>query len=64
MPGGNHSKMVIVDDSLCYIGSDNAYPSFNQEFGIWIDDQPSIQSLITNYWDGLSLFINNQQNVS
>ena len=53
---GNHAKLVIVDDSVCYIGSDNAYPSYNQEFGLWVDDQPSIQSFITNYWDGLWLF--------
>ncbi|MEN3331001.1 MAG: hypothetical protein V7641_366 [Blastocatellia bacterium] len=54
----NHSKMVIVDDSVCYIGSDNAYPSYNEEFGLWIDDQPSIASFITDYWNGLWEFAN------
>lgn len=53
---GNHSKMVLVDDLVCYIGSDNAYPSYNEEFGIWIDDAPSIQSLIDQYWNGLWTF--------
>lgn len=50
---GNHSKLVIVDDSVCYIGSDNAYPCYCQEFGVWIDDQASLKSFLSNYWDGL-----------
>ncbi len=48
---GNHSKLVIVDDAVCYIGSDNAYPCYNQEFGIWIDDQTSINALVNGFWD-------------
>ncbi|HYE54961.1 MAG TPA: hypothetical protein VD996_08965, partial [Chitinophagaceae bacterium] len=35
---GNHCKMMMVDDAACYIGSDNAYPSYNTEFGIWVED--------------------------
>jgi hypothetical protein len=53
---GNHAKLVIVDDAVCYIGSDNAYPSYNEEFGLWIDDEPSIQSLINEYWNDLWTF--------
>lgn len=48
----NHSKLVVVDDALCYIGSDNVYPSYNEESGIWIDDQQAIQRFIDEYWTG------------
>lgn len=50
---GNHCKLTIVDDTLCYIGSDNAYPSYNNEFGVWIDDQAAIRAFIQDYWQGL-----------
>lgn len=49
----NHSKLVVVDDCVCYIGSDNAYPSFLPEFGIWIDDAPSIEAFVEKYWNPL-----------
>lgn len=50
---GNHSKLVVVDDAVCYVGSDNAYPSYNEEFGVWIDDATAISSLVSQYWDAL-----------
>lgn len=46
----NHSKMVIVDDAVCYIGSDNAYPAYLEEFGVWIDDRTAIRDLVERYW--------------
>jgi hypothetical protein len=49
---GNHSKVFVIDDSVMYVGSDNAYPSYNTEFGLWIDDLPSIQNYISGYWSG------------
>lgn len=49
----NHSKMVMVDDALAYVGSDNAYPSYNQEFGVWLDDEKAVQALRQGFWDGL-----------
>ena len=49
----NHSKLVVVDDALCYIGSDNLYPGYNEESGIWIDDQQAIQRFVDEYWTGL-----------
>ena len=52
-PGhGNHSKVVVVDGSLMYVGSDNAYPSYNAEFGFWFDDARSIGNYLSQYWDG------------
>jgi hypothetical protein len=53
---GNHSKLVMVDDTVCYVGSDNAYPSYSQEFGIWLDDPSSIDALLSQFWTGLWSF--------
>jgi hypothetical protein len=50
---GNHSKVVIVDDGLCYIGSDNAYPSYNLEFGYWIEDRKAIEDFVGGVWNDL-----------
>jgi hypothetical protein len=48
-----HCKLVVADDSVVYIGSDNAYPAYCEEHGLWVGDQSSIDDLITNYWNGL-----------
>jgi hypothetical protein len=29
------------------------YPSYNEESGIWIDDQQAIQSFVSEWWNGL-----------
>jgi hypothetical protein len=51
---GNHSKLIVVDDSVCYVGSDNVYPSYNEEFGVWLDnDARAISSFVSDYWKGL-----------
>ncbi len=52
----NHAKLVVVDEALCYIGSDNFYPGYNEESGIWIDDQQAIQRFVAEYWTGLWRF--------
>jgi hypothetical protein len=49
----NHAKVAIVDDALLYVGSDNAYPSYNVEFGLWIGDEPSVQAFVNDYWTPL-----------
>jgi hypothetical protein len=41
----NHCKVTSVDDKLLYVGSDNAYPNYNEEHGIWIEDKDAI-----HYW--------------
>jgi phosphatidylserine/phosphatidylglycerophosphate/cardiolipin synthase-like enzyme len=48
-----HSKFVMIDEHLCYIGSDNAYPSYNLEAGFWTDDPVALKSLVTGYWQPL-----------
>ncbi|GEM_PF-2004692 len=47
---GNHCKMFLVDDNVLYIGSDNAYPQYNEQYGLWIDDEECIKSFIENNW--------------
>lgn len=35
----SHSKVVCVDKKLMYVGSDNAYPCYNEEHGVWVEDE-------------------------
>lgn len=48
-----HSKIVCIDDRIMYCGSDNAYPSYNEEHGIWIEDEPTIQAWKEKFWNEL-----------
>lgn len=36
---GNHAKVVMADDSIFYVGSDNMYGAGLAEFGIVVDDK-------------------------
>ena len=45
-----HSKIVCVDDRLLYVGSDNAYPSYNEEHGAWIEDAAEVASWKKKFW--------------
>jgi hypothetical protein len=56
----NHAKVVVVDDALCYVGSDNAYPSYNTEFGLWHGDTGAIAHFVQDYWTGLWAFASEQ----
>lgn len=47
----NHSKVVVVDGKVMYVGSDNAYPSYNEEHGVWVDDQPTIDRWLEGFFD-------------
>ena len=47
----NHCKIVCVDDRLLYIGSDNAYPSYNEEHGVWIEDAAEVESWKKKFWN-------------
>ena len=48
-----HSKIVCVDEKVMYVGSDNIYPSYNEEHGVWIEDQKTISKWIDGYWSTL-----------
>jgi phosphatidylserine/phosphatidylglycerophosphate/cardiolipin synthase-like enzyme len=47
----NHSKVVVVDGKVMYVGSDNIYPSYNEEHGVWVDDQPTIDGWLGGFFD-------------
>jgi hypothetical protein len=53
----SHSKIVCVDKKVMYVGSDNAYPSYNEEHGVWIEDGETIDAWLdgffTGYWKKL-----------
>jgi hypothetical protein len=47
----NHAKIWIVDDKVFYVGSDNIYPAYLQEFGYIIGSSEKTQEFIQNYWN-------------
>lgn len=49
----NHCKVVCVDNRMMYIGSDNAYPSFDEEHGISIDDAAAVKTRQDKFWMGM-----------
>jgi phosphatidylserine/phosphatidylglycerophosphate/cardiolipin synthase-like enzyme len=48
-----HAKLVCVDRSLLYVGSDNQYPHYNEEFGCWVEDEEHIDSFFKEFYDGI-----------
>lgn len=48
----NHAKVMIVDDEVCIIGSDNLYPGFLSEFNNLIEGE-FVNELLTEYWEPL-----------
>jgi len=46
-----HSKHFIVDDMCCYIGSQNLYVSDLAAWGVIIDDEAQVQTMIEEYWN-------------
>ena len=50
---GNHAKIVMIDDQIFYIGSDNAYGSGLAEFGMITDDADIAGEFNEKYWEPL-----------
>ena len=50
---GNHAKILMVDDSIVYMGSDNAYGSGLAEFGLITDDVLRAGEFNDQYWKPL-----------
>jgi phosphatidylserine/phosphatidylglycerophosphate/cardiolipin synthase-like enzyme len=52
----NHAKVYIIDDTNCFVGSDNFYVSGTlhglQEFGYLIEGE-AVKTFIADYWDNL-----------
>lgn len=49
---GNHSKVMIVDDEVCIVGSDNLYPGNLAEVNYLIEGEP-VNDLLESYWKPL-----------
>ena len=52
-PNSIHTKTVCVDEQLLYVGSDNLYPSYNEEHGIWVDDKAALSDWVENFWKAM-----------
>jgi hypothetical protein len=50
---GNHAKIMIVDDELYIVGSDNLYPGFLSEIDYMVEGADAVNELITLYWNPL-----------
>lgn len=50
---GNHAKIMIVDNEVYVIGSDNLYPGFLSEIDYMVEGADAVNELITSYWNPL-----------
>ncbi|KAF7167881.1 hypothetical protein CNMCM5623_001028 [Aspergillus felis] len=48
-----HGKVVCIDESVLYVGSDNAYPNYNEQHGCWVQEAENVQAFMHEYYDGL-----------
>jgi murine toxin len=49
---GNHAKIMIVDDEVCIVGSDNLYPGSLAEVNYLMQGE-TVNDLINSYWEPL-----------
>jgi hypothetical protein len=50
-PFANHAKLVEVDDTAFYIGSENVYPAGLQELGVIVQSTAAAATLRSEYID-------------
>lgn len=50
-PISNHAKVWIANDEMFYVGSDNAYPGFLQEYGFIVADPAATTQFLSTYWN-------------
>jgi len=50
---GLHSKHFIVDDTCCYIGSQNLYVCDLAEWGVVVDHQDEVRRIMRDYFEPL-----------
>lgn len=50
---GNHAKLMIIDDELYVVGSDNLYPGYLSEFNYLIEGKEAVEALMSSYWEPL-----------
>jgi murine toxin len=53
---GNHAKIMVVDDELYVVGSDNLYPGYLSEFNYLIEGKAAVSDLLKSYWSPLWLY--------
>lgn len=49
---GNHAKIMIIDDELYVVGSDNLYPGNLSEFNYLVEGE-AVSELLSGYWEPL-----------
>jgi len=52
-PIPNHAKILMVDDTAFYIGSENLYASDLNEFGYIVEDADAVRTFLAQYWTPL-----------
>ena len=50
---GNHAKIMIIDDELYVVGSDNLYPGSLSEFNYLVEGEDAVKELLKSYWGPL-----------
>ncbi|WP_168790572.1 phospholipase [Paraburkholderia aromaticivorans] len=50
---GNHAKIMIIDDELYVVGSDNLYPGSLSEFNYLVEGGDAVNELLESYWKPL-----------
>jgi phosphatidylserine/phosphatidylglycerophosphate/cardiolipin synthase-like enzyme len=46
-----HTKLIVVDDRIFYLGSKNAYPAFLQDDGYFIEDPAAVAHITKEFLD-------------
>ncbi len=47
------AKHYIIDDTTCYVGSQNLYDCDLAEWGVVIDDAYKVAEIRESYWDAM-----------
>jgi uncharacterized protein YuzE len=50
---GNHAKIMIIDNDVYVIGSDNLYPGFLSEIDYMVEGTDAVNEILTSYWNRL-----------
>ncbi|MDU6684211.1 MAG: LamG-like jellyroll fold domain-containing protein [Enterobacteriaceae bacterium] len=50
---GNHAKIMIIDDEVYVVGSDNLYPGFLSEIDYLVEGKEAVSQMINTYWNPL-----------
>lgn len=50
---GNHAKIMIIDDQVYVVGSDNLYPGFLSEIDYLVEGADAVNEMINAYWNPL-----------